>query len=497
MTLRTAALRIDPVAVALDGERVFALEEPVHRREFLQSFIALASPGVAENHDGGGTAALEIADELGTEGPDARIPLVVEEVEVVEKARRLPQVEPQERVNATLGHVHDLHRVAGAREAGKVAHQGGDASLLFGDPAGVGGLHALDAKQSDGDDEHDRGESARPAHGLGLLRFRGDRNGRQRTEEDRQRIEVVLPPLALSREMKEAIDGAGQREPAPDAERLLDAYEDSENAEDDQAAPDLPAIDVPSDSFPHRHTPDAAVERQHIACGNGQKGARASAPGEPGHDGRGDSEPGRAPDRQGAERAGAPLAPRRNGRARDPEERRLRLDHDSRASGEPSPEKRRAGTSRLPRPRRAPRGQHQKEYQEKIALARPPRPAGEVVEDEKQRRTEPAPGIAHAPRKSEERRGGQAEPREIEEPPGAVALSQHPDHAQMQEVDAGYVHVEDIAVGNRAQADEPRDVVHDGGVVNQRPAPRAPAEIDRERGASGQDKLQSLARRSG
>ena len=79
MTLRTAALRIDPVAVALDGERVFALEEPAHRREFLQPFIALASPGVAENHDGGGTAALEIADELGTEGLDARIPLVVEE----------------------------------------------------------------------------------------------------------------------------------------------------------------------------------------------------------------------------------------------------------------------------------------------------------------------------------------------------------------------------------------------------------------------------------
>src|SRR5882724_1551709 len=131
------------------------------------------------------------------------------------------------------------------------------------------------------------------------------------------------------------------------------------------------------------------------------------------------------------------------------------------------------------------------------APARRPLPAGEVVEDEEQRRTEPTPGIAHAPRKSEERRGGQAEPREIEEPPGAVALSQHPDHAQMQEVDAGYVHVEDIAVGNRAQADEPRDVVHEGGVVNQRPAPRAPAEIERERGASGQNKLQSLARRSG
>src|SRR6266446_10957659 len=134
MTLRTAALRIDPVAVALGGERVLALQEPVHRREIVQPFIALASPGIAENHDGGGTAALDIADELGTEGLDARIPLVVEKVEVVEKARRLSQVEPQERVNASLGHVHDLHRIAGAHEAGEVARKGGDASLLVGDP---------------------------------------------------------------------------------------------------------------------------------------------------------------------------------------------------------------------------------------------------------------------------------------------------------------------------------------------------------------------------
>src|SRR5437762_5990620 len=99
MTLRTGLLRIDPIAVALDGEPVFALQEPVHGRETLQPFIALAPPGLAEDHDGGGTAALEIGGELCTEGLDARIQFVVEEVEVVEKARRLSQVEPQERVN--------------------------------------------------------------------------------------------------------------------------------------------------------------------------------------------------------------------------------------------------------------------------------------------------------------------------------------------------------------------------------------------------------------
>src|SRR4029077_3982281 len=112
---------------------------------------------------------------------------------------------------------------------------------------------------------------------------------------------MVFPSLALNREMKEAVDGAGQREPAPDVVGLLVAHEDSENAEADQAAPDLPAIDVPADSFPYRNAPDAAVERQHVAGGDGQKGAGASAPGEPAHDGRGDGETGRAPERQGAE----------------------------------------------------------------------------------------------------------------------------------------------------------------------------------------------------
>src|SRR5713101_8254312 len=93
MTLRTGPLRIDPVAVAFDGLRIIALQEPVNHREVLQPVIALAPPGVAEDHDGGRALPLEIAGELGAESLDARVAFVVEEVEVVEKARGLPNME--------------------------------------------------------------------------------------------------------------------------------------------------------------------------------------------------------------------------------------------------------------------------------------------------------------------------------------------------------------------------------------------------------------------
>src|SRR5215813_4474404 len=160
MTLRTGSLRIDPVAVGLDGPRVVALQKPIHGREIPQPFIALASPAVAEDHDGGRAPPLEIAGELGAEGLDARVVLVVEEVEVVEKARRLSNMKSQERVNTTLGHIHDLHGRAAGHEAGEIASQSGNARFLQGYPAGVGGLDALDAEETYRDDEHGQGQGA-------------------------------------------------------------------------------------------------------------------------------------------------------------------------------------------------------------------------------------------------------------------------------------------------------------------------------------------------
>src|SRR5207245_163967 len=71
------------------------------------------------------------------------------------------------------------------------------------------------------------------------------------------------------------------------------------------------------------------------------------------------------------------------------------------------------------------------------------------------------------------------------------------DHGHVNQVDAGEIHVEDVAVRHRALGDEPGDVVHEGGIVDERPAQGAPDEIEGEAGASDQNRLQSLARRSG
>src|SRR3990170_1695176 len=122
MTLRTGSLRIDPVAVALDGERVVAREEPRHGGKAVEPLVAGAAPRVPEDDDGRGPAALEIARELVAERLDAGVRLVVVEVEVIEEACRLPEVQAQERVDPALGHVHHLHRARarprpeGARE---------------------------------------------------------------------------------------------------------------------------------------------------------------------------------------------------------------------------------------------------------------------------------------------------------------------------------------------------------------------------------------------
>src|ERR1700730_322039 len=106
MTLRTASLRIDPIAVALDGEAVVSLEKAGDRRQRLQARIARAAPRVSEDHHGGGRPRLEASRELVAKGLDARILLVVKEVKVVEEARGLSEVQAQQRVNPALGHVH-------------------------------------------------------------------------------------------------------------------------------------------------------------------------------------------------------------------------------------------------------------------------------------------------------------------------------------------------------------------------------------------------------
>src|SRR2546430_83253 len=99
MTLRTDSLRIDPIAVALDGQAVVGLKEARGGRPCVQPSIAGAAPRVAEDHHGGGPPLLETAHELGAKSLDARVSLIVKEMEVVEEARGLAKVQAQERMN--------------------------------------------------------------------------------------------------------------------------------------------------------------------------------------------------------------------------------------------------------------------------------------------------------------------------------------------------------------------------------------------------------------
>src|ERR1700682_3772334 len=99
MTQRTRSPRIDPIAVSVDGEGVVACQQSRQGRKAIEAVIAGAPPCVLEDDDGGGVAAREIARELVPEGPDARISLIVEEVEVVQEAGGLTEMEGQERAH--------------------------------------------------------------------------------------------------------------------------------------------------------------------------------------------------------------------------------------------------------------------------------------------------------------------------------------------------------------------------------------------------------------
>src|SRR5690348_9683829 len=109
MTLRIASLRIDPVSDALDGQRVRSREPLLELGEGVESAVARRGPAVLENDDRGGAARVEAGEELGPERLDARIAHIVEEMEVVDEARGLPEAQAQQRVNAAGAGVHHLH----------------------------------------------------------------------------------------------------------------------------------------------------------------------------------------------------------------------------------------------------------------------------------------------------------------------------------------------------------------------------------------------------
>src|SRR6266508_2335682 len=134
MTLRTGSLRIDPVALALDGEAVVGRQKSRDLRQIIQPLVAGAAPRVAEDHDRRRAPPDEATREFRPERLDAGIGRVVEEVQVVQEARGLADVEAEERVNAAFRYVHDLHRRARDQQGSEVAHEGRDAALLAGYP---------------------------------------------------------------------------------------------------------------------------------------------------------------------------------------------------------------------------------------------------------------------------------------------------------------------------------------------------------------------------
>src|SRR5262249_26350454 len=61
-----------------------------------------------------------------------------------------------------------------------------------------------------------------------------------------------------------------------------------------------------------------------------------------------------------------------------------------------------------------------------------------------------------------------------------VARAEEPERKRVEQVDAWEVHVKEVAIGRRAVSDAPGDVVHEGRVVDQGPAARAPCQPARE-----------------
>src|SRR3990167_8616641 len=103
---------VDAVAVTVHGHAVGPPEQPRHRGQLLEPVVARAVPGVLEDYDNGGPPGLQRPRELPAQGPEARIRLIVEEVEVVHEAGGLAHAEVEEGVDAAVGHVHDLRRGA-------------------------------------------------------------------------------------------------------------------------------------------------------------------------------------------------------------------------------------------------------------------------------------------------------------------------------------------------------------------------------------------------
>src|SRR5262249_46192162 len=132
----------------------------------------------------------------------------------------------------------------------------------------------------------------------------------------------------------------------------------------------------------------------------------------------------------------------------------------------------------------AERAADEKHAHQVVALARLPRAAGEMIRGERERGPGGGDG-APARREQRERARGRREPREIEEAPGTVTGAERAQERQMEHVHARLVDVVEVAIRHITLADAPRDVVHDGRVLDERPGQREHEQDDRQQTEAG------------
>src|SRR5438105_2520297 len=111
MILRTASLLKDHVPAAPLEERVRPLQPARQLRKHLDALETTGRPAALENDDEARRPRREVSHEFAPETLDQGLIGVVEEMEVVEEARRLDGMQAQQRVNAALGGIEDLHGV--------------------------------------------------------------------------------------------------------------------------------------------------------------------------------------------------------------------------------------------------------------------------------------------------------------------------------------------------------------------------------------------------
>ena len=175
------------------------------------ALVAARRPAALEQHDEARRPRVEIAHELARAARAivGRL-VVVEEVEVVQEARGLARAQPQQRVDAAVGGVEHLHEVAGrhaqAEVAGELAHD----ALLVPDASPPRRLRALDAEQDGGGGER-QGERRRRGRAAARRASVSSSAEGEDGGEGGERVEVILPALALPDVVDEPVGEAERR----------------------------------------------------------------------------------------------------------------------------------------------------------------------------------------------------------------------------------------------------------------------------------------------